>query len=144
MVERFGTAEKADRIAQRFAAKRPVFADAFHASRYRLLRTPRTVTLDPTAWVELEPIEAEAGRCEFITGNPGAGYVATGMGIGMVTTFTAELPHTTTATQDDIFCLVIDTDVDEVVVTERRFGIVDVARGDGWDLFPVATLEERR
>lgn len=121
----------ADEITQIFEDATPVFSDAFHASSYRLFKVARTGA--GSTWEEQEPEEVEVGRCELIVSGPGAGYQSGQLVIDAATSYQAELPRSTVATQDHL-----------IEIDGMKFQILDVAHPDPWGMFVQVSLEMHR
>ncbi len=120
----------ADRIAARFQAARPIFAEKFHADTYAITRTTR-VADGSGGYTDTEAV-VESGRCSLdVARYRGSESVA---GSGVVTSiaaYTAELPIDSVLTASDT-----------LAINGRAFNVIDVKRGGEMGLFTEATLEE--
>lgn len=121
----------ADRIAARFQAAAPIFAEKFHADTYAITR----ITSVPDGYGGSTTTEAvvETGRCALDVARfrgserPGGGDVVTS-----ISTYTVELPYATTLTA-----------ADTLTINGRAFNVIDVKRGGEMGLFTEATVEAR-
>ena len=121
----------ADRIAARFQAARPIFAEKFHADSYEVTRTVRIP--DGSGGSTTTESVVESGRCSLDVARfrgserPGGGDVVTS-----IAAYTVELPIDTALTA-----------ADTLTINGRAFNVIDVKRGGEAALFAEATVEAR-
>lgn len=119
-------------VGQAWAEARLVFADAFHADTYEVLRGV-TLVSDGSGGNTAEPIAIESGRCSLTVANRLGGERVSGNTVIAVSIYVAKLP--------------IDADVIETdtlrINGNREFAITDVKKGGIRGLFTEVTLEER-
>lgn len=123
----------ADELTLVWDEVRPVFADAFHADTYEVLRGV-TLVSDGSGGNTAEPIVVDGPkRCDFTLENRFVGERVSGNTVIAVSIYVAELPINANVTETDTLR----------INGNRDFEITDVKKGGLHGLFTEVTLEER-
>lgn len=120
----------ADAVAAAFADARPIFAGAFHADDYAIVRTIETP--DGSGGSTSGFVTVEMGRCSLTVSQRMGGEGISGGRVTPASLYTAELPIDSVVTENDTLGF-----------SGRTFNVTDAKRGGNLDLFVVAELEER-
>jgi len=120
----------ADDLTPVWQEARGIFADAFHADTYEIVRTVETP--DDSGGATVTDAVVETGRCVLAVSGVGGGEALAGGVVTAISRYTAELPY-----ESDV------TEADTLRINGRRFEVLDAKRGGEHDLFTVVELEER-
>lgn len=120
----------ADDLAAAFADARPIFAGAFHADTYAIVRAVQT--RDDEGGYTTVDATVETGRCSLAVSQRMGGERISGGTVIPGSLYTAELPIES-----------IVTETDRLGFSGRIFSVSDAKRGGSLDLFTVVELEER-
>lgn len=119
----------ADAVAAAFADARPIFAGAFHADDYAIVRTIETP--DGSGGRTPGFVTVEMGRCSLTVSQRMGGEGISGGRVTPASLYTAELPIDSVVTESDTLGF-----------NGRTFSVTDAKRGGTLDLFVVVELEE--
>lgn len=121
----------ADEVAAVLAEVAPEIAGAVHTDSYAILRNAGETTDLEGAPTGVEQT-VEAGRCRLVVSQRMGGERVSAGQVLASSLYTAELPRSSIVTESDT-----------IEIGGREFGISDVKRGGGLQLWTVVELDER-